>query len=340
MKRLAWLVAVVVVMGCSLPGAARGQLRLVPYQGNTFTMQVPAGWRIFRAGECAELAVVVRDPTHPLRQVFYFGAVGPFYAVARRKQEDLYYMQAGGYPVPWAEMPVVSPLSPARFLEQFHLIASTQVARRFMPQAPRLADLQVISQRPRATLVGGGRCGLVRALFRRENEVGEGLFTCTLAPMPAMAGLPTAGMAYAYLFVGVTAPKAEFRGLVTELTRCLGSLRLRPGYVQHCLQASHAAFQAVVRAGQTLRESSEMIMRGWRARSQREDIMAEKRSDAILGYERVYDPVTGETFRVEPDFWDRYRRNRERFQMNKLMPLPEDRYELWNRAPRDQRDIR
>jgi hypothetical protein len=314
--------------------------RLVPYETAAFTMQVPQGWRVFVAGQCAELAVVTRDPARPLRQVFYFGSVGPFYAMAQRKQEDIFYMRSGGYPVPWAEMPVVEPLTPARFVEQFQHIASTNLARQFMPQAPRLAELQVISTRPLPSLIAGGTAALVRAVFLRQGQVGQGLFTCTLAPMPAMPGLPTAGLAYAYLFTGVTAPEDEFSRLLPTLTRSLGSLELAPAYVQQCRLASQAAFASVMRAGQTLRETSDMIMQGWQRRNRSEDVMAEKRSDAILGYERVYDPATGETFQVEPDFWDRYQLNRQRFQMNDLRPVPNDRHDLWTRAPRSQRDIR
>ena len=314
-------------------------LRLVPYQNPAFTMQVPAGWRVFTAGQCAELAVLARDPAEPLRQVFYFGAVGPFYALAQRKQQDIFYMRSGGYPVPWVEMPVVAPLTPARFLEQFPHIASTRLARQFMPQAPRLAGLQVISSRPLPSLIAGGSAALVRALFLRQGRVGQGLFTCTLAPMPAMPGLPTAGLAYAYLFTGVTAPKHEFARLLPTLTRSLGSLKLAPSYVQQCMRASRAAFAAVMRAGQSLRQTSDMIMQGWQRRNRREDVMAEKRSDAILGYERVYDPATGETFQVEPDFWDQYQRHRRRFQMSDLQPVPNQRHDLWTRPPRSQRDI-
>jgi len=39
----------------------------------------------------------------------------------------------GGYPIVWFEMPVISPLTPENFLENFHLIAGTDIARSFMP---------------------------------------------------------------------------------------------------------------------------------------------------------------------------------------------------------------
>lgn len=68
--------------------------------------------------------------------------------------------------------------------------------------------------------------------------------------------------------------------------------------------------------------------------------MAEKRSDAILGFERVYDPDTKETFQINPEFWEDYKLNKQRFRMNNLQLLPDNNYKLWNKAPKPQREIR
>jgi len=67
--------------------------------------------------------------------------------------------------------------------------------------------------------------------------------------------------------------------------------------------------------------------------------MAEKRSDAILGFERVYDSDTKETYQVNQQFRERYKLNHERFRMNNLQVIPNNNYELWNKAPKPQREI-
>ncbi len=334
------LVLVAWLLLLSAGGAWAGGVRLLPHRGGFFSMQVPAGWRVFTAGQCAEFAVVARDPAEPLRQIFYFGTVGPFYLNARQKVMDENYLRSGGYVITWLEMPVVQPLTPARFLLQFQHIADTGLARRFMPQLPRLAHLQVVSESPRPSPIGGGSCSLLRAVFSRQGRVGQGLFLCTVAPFLPYTGGPGGSTGFAYLFMGITAPKAEFAALEPALARSLGSLAFSPAYLSRCRQGSQAAFRSVMEAGRSLRQASNMIMQGWQGRNRKEDVMAEKRSDAILGYQRVYDPETGDTFQVQPDFWDRYRSNRERFQMGRLQEIPSGRHDLWTKAPRRQEEIR
>ena len=340
MSRILWVLAALVAGLLVAGGVRAGELALVNHQGGFFKIQVPAGWQVYTAGQCAEFALVARDPARPLRQVFYFGSVGPFYLSPQQKQMDYNYVRSGGYAIAWLEMPVVAPLSPAGFLQQFQHIASTNLARRFMPQAPRLQNLQVVSVQNMPSPISGGTCALVRGVFTRQGQVGQGLFVCTVAPFMPFTGGPGGGTGFAFLLTGITAPKAEFAALEPILARSIGSLSLDPGYLGRCRQTSQAAFQGVLRAGQTLRQTSDMIMEGWQRRNRRQDVMAEKRSDAILGFERVYDPDTGETYQVQPGFWDQYRRNRERFQMGNLQVVPNTRHDLWTRAPRRQQDIR
>ncbi len=65
------------------------------------------------------------------------------------------------------------------------------------------------------------------------------------------------------------------------------------------------------------------------------DILSEKRSDAMLGNERLYDPDTGEVYEFENGFYDKYDLHRDEYDMNDLQPLPDDSHELWTKAPLD-----
>ena len=49
-----------------------------------------------------------------------------------------------------------------------------------------------------------------------------------------------------------------------------------------------------------------MIMDTWEKSSRSSDILSQKRSDATLGYERVYDTETGEYLKAENGFTDWY----------------------------------
>jgi hypothetical protein len=46
---------------------------------------------------CTTLGILMRDPAVPLRQIFYFGTIGPVYLTEQQKQLDQYYVDHGGW---------------------------------------------------------------------------------------------------------------------------------------------------------------------------------------------------------------------------------------------------
>ncbi len=303
--------------------------------GGFFTIQMPVGWEIVTAGACSEFAFLIRDPADPLRQVFYFGQVGPVYMSEQQKMIDRQYVAMGGYPSPWLDMPVVAPLTPANFLAQFGQIARTGVAQSFMPQCPRLDNFQVVSTAPQPCPFPGGSTELVRALFTRDGRVGEGLFFLSVAPLLPYTGGPGGGNAVAFMLTGITSPKELFPQMEEPLRRCVGSFHMSEAYVRDCMARQNQTYGAILRAGKTLSDASDIIMEGWESRNRTDDIVAERRSDAILGRERLYDPETGEVYEFDNGFYDTYLPNQDRYEMSNLQPLPEDAYDLWTRAPLD-----
>ncbi len=341
MRKIVLLLAVTMLLisGSIIQGGAsentRLQIKLERHNGGFFSIDKPRGWPVVTAGACSSFAFLIRDPQDPLRQIFYFGQVGPVYMVARQKRIDRQYMSMGGYAVPWFEMPVICPFTPENFLKQFHAIACTRIARQFMPQCPSLDGLNIISVTPQQGLLAGAATGLIRALFKQDGRLGEGLFLVTVAPLIPFSGNPGGGIGYGFLFTGVTAPKREFRTLVGVLTKSVRSFNVHQSYVQNCMRQQAATYAGIMKAGQTLSRASDMIMSGWEKRNRVDDIMAEKRSDAILGKERLYDPDTKEVYEFEQGFYDRYNLNRQRYEMNNLQLLPSQNHELWMRAPLD-----
>lgn len=304
------------------------------YDGGFFTIDMPKGWNIITTGECADFAFLIRDPSRPLRQIFYFGEVGPVYMSAQQKQIDYQYMSMGGYPIAWIEMPVVDPLTPSNFLTQFHLIAQTQVAQKFMSQCPKLKNLQIVSAVSQPSPISGGTTELIRALFTEGRDLGEGLFLVTVAPFMPFTGGPGGGNAYGFQITGITAPKREFPDIENKLVRSLRSFTISKSYVSNCLSQA-STYAGILKAGKTLSEASDIIIKGWENRNKSDDIIAEKRSDAILGKERLYDPNTGEAYEFENGFYDKYKLKGNRYKMNNLQPLPENNYDLWMKAPLD-----
>lgn len=316
------------------------QVKLPPlrtFNHGAFHLEVPQGWAVAVAGDCASLAFVAQDPQEPLRKVFYFGMVGPVYQSPMQQQMDRQYMMAGGYPIDWHDMPVVNPLTPENLLVNFSQIASSQVAQRFMPGCPRLEQFQVVSSHPLATplTTPGAHRALVRGVFTENGQVAQGVFSLTTAPYMPMTGRPGGGTAYGFLLAGITAPSSEIDEWQPLLLSSLGSYAVRPAYVQRCLMRSEADFQAVAEAGKALRSTSDQLMESWQSRNRSDDIVAAKRSDAILGKERLYDPDSGEVYEFENGFYDRYQLNAGDYRNSNLQPLPGSDHGLWTAPARD-----
>ena len=315
--------------------AAKGSLKLEKYDAGFFSINKPVGWKVYTAGRGSTFSFLIRDPSAALRQVFFFGEVGPVYMSLAQKQLDLQYVSMGGYPSPWMEMPVVDPLTPGNFLMQFQAIAGTQMAKSFMPQCPTLGNLQVVSTKPVSSPISGGKTELIRAVFTQNEKLGQGLFTVTVAPLLPFSGSPGGGIGCGFVLVGISAPKAEFPKIEGDLVNCIGSLHISESYVRECIAEQEEAWKGVLKAGKTLSGTSDIIMKGWESRNKTDDIIAEKRSDAILGRERLYDSSTGQVYEFENGFYDKYKLEPDKWNLSDLKPLPNDGYDLWMKSQLD-----
>jgi hypothetical protein len=312
-------------------------LKLEDYNGGFFSIEKPVGWDIVTAGLGSTFAFCIRDKEHPANQIFYFNEVGPVYLADEQKVVDKNYMDMGGYPVTWFEMPVVKPLTPENFLANFHLIARTNIARSFMADIPELGDIEIISMNEETSPIPGGQTKTVRALFRQDRELGEGLFYITVAPLIPLTGMPSGGIGYGFCFAGLTSVKSDFKYLQETLTQSLNSLNISQEYIDACLKQQQQQFQGILKAGKTLSETSDIIMDVWESRNRSDDIISEKRSDVMLGNDRVYDPDTGTVYDVPLGFYDEYNVRREQYNMDNLQLLPENDWDLWT-APTEPVD--
>jgi len=240
------------------------ELTLESFNGGFFSINKPQGWNVYPAGSCSDFAFLIRDDQEPLRQVFYLGEVGPVYMSEEQKQIDYEYMNMGGYPVPYIEMPVVDPLTPDNFLSQFHLIAQTSIAQSFMPQAPRLENFQVISTTSQPSFITGGETELIRGIFVQDGKVAEGLFLVTVVPVLPSTGGPGGDLAYGFQVMGITSPKQEFKYTENTLATSLQSFSISQSYVDNCLRQQAQTYAGILKAGKTLSESSDIIMDGGR----------------------------------------------------------------------------
>ncbi len=100
--------------------------------------------------------------------------------------------------------------------------------------------------------------------------------------------------------VDMAAPKGELNNWVNILVQIQNSIKLN--------QSRYSAGSVVGSSSYSGSGSSisDGIMDSWNKRNQSEDILSQKRSDATLGYERVYDTYTGDIYRANNGFYDSY----------------------------------
>ena len=312
-------------------------MKLEDYNGGFFSIKKPVGWDIVTAGSCSTFAFCIRDKEHPANQIFYFNELGPVYLAEEQKTIDKNYVDMGGSLPSWFEMPVVNPLTPENYLSSFELIADTSIAKKFMPGFPELRDIEIISVVEEKSPIPGGQTKTIRALFQQNGELGEGLFYITVAPLIPLTGYAWGGTGYGYVITGITSVKSDFKYYQETLTQSLNSLNISQSYVDDCLKQQQQQVVGILKAGKTLSETSDIIMDVWENRNRSDDIISEKRSDAILGNERVYNPDTGTVYEVPLGFYDEYNIHREQYNMDNLQPLPDNDWNLWT-APTEPGD--
>ncbi len=317
-------------------------LKLEDYDGGVFKIKKSVGWSVAVGGSCETFSFVIRDEAKPQRQIFYFSELGPVYLDESQKTIDKRYMDMGGHQIAWYDMPVVKPLTPENFLKSVPLMMELAPFKKFMTALPELRDAEIISSETAKSPVTGDT-KLMRALFKAgsgaSEGLGEGQFFLTVNEVIPLTGYASGGIGYGFTFVGISAEKKEFKNLEKTLTESVNSFNFSESYVAECMRQQQKTTEAVLNAGKTLSETSDIIMDEWDQRSQSDDIISEKRSDAILDRERVYDPDTGTVYDVANGFYDNYDANRNKFDMNNLQTLPANDWNLWTAAPEDASNI-
>jgi len=310
---------------------------LEPYDAGSWSIQKPRSWTVRTAGDCAILGVVLRDPAEPLRQIFYFGSIGPVYLRAGQRAIDQDYLARGGYAViSWVDSPEIDPFTPDHFLAHWPDIAGMSLARSYLSDFPGLPGLKLAGSQGLPNVMAGATTGQARGLFALGTRVGEALLVASVVPYSNLLTGPGTGWGYGHFVCAVTAPKGKLDAELDLLKRSLESFTVTQAFVTRCLADSKRAWSAVAQAGQTLREASDILWDGWQQRSQSSDVSAESYTDAFRGVERVYDPDTGTVYEVPSGWYAGYDLDRGSHQQSDLQLLrTSDPYPLWMKAALD-----
>ncbi len=288
------------------------------YSSNEFSIKKPKGWKVETIGDYIHYTIKIYNPNNPLYQ-FFFNMKTEGY----NKSEDAKKWQQKYYPNNmFAKTSVIATKDTLGFYKIFNDMGSLNNTSSFT--FPTLTDFTV-SENLGKGIFGGE---MLRASFKdSKGKDGEGIFTAYVYDPGAyyvneniMSGKKI-DIQYLIVYdtIFITAPKDEFIDWEDTLNTICSSLTFTDTFINGFNQQQDAVmknFQEIRAIGN---EISDGIMDSWNKRNTSFDIMSQKQSDAILGYERVYDTETNEIYKAYNGFTDDYDGKRYK-------PISEDMY--------------
>ena len=287
------------------------------YQDGRVSMEVPKGWEVLTTGFFADtLCIRAWDPDCPERCVFRCARLDPF---LRSESARNWYMDLSRGNQTYqnlSDAPVLEELTLPCFLQ--HAGEVREYARKYSDQAnvldwrvfPGINDLTVTGTIP-SPMPCLDICednSIAGITFTDENGTAcEGLVTAQPCRRDSMvvSGIDI-GHDTVLFYMGFYAPVGELRELEPVLNRCLSSIELTEEFIEQSIEKTGDV-------GGIMRQMNEITMSAhsgydslWESRTDTYDILSQEYSDAILGYDRLYDSETGEVYRAELGFWDDY----------------------------------
>ena len=293
------------------------------YETADFSMTIPKGWTVTAGGTNIYHSIRISDPSEPLNQMFVL-----------LKADVLLHSRAGKYAwqqnynmgntqaALFAKAAVLENPSTEGFFKIFSQYAAfaSEVEPAYSGYAfPRFDNFTVTERYPSTSPLKSSALGdeQLRATFTDNGKDGEGLFAASVVDfgsfmisdgnvvgyqLQAVDG----GYYMAYNVVAVTAVKDTFIEWESVLTGCFKTLQYSDSFVSAANQASNEKVALSKQISQNFNATMDGFMTSWEGRNKSQDIMSQKQSDAILGYERVYDTETGEIYKATNGFTDVY----------------------------------
>ncbi len=129
---------------------------------------------------------------------------------------------------------------------------------------------------------------------------------------------------------GIFAPTSSFFADAPTLLRIWSSIDYSASTTAACRGALNAAWSGANSIGDSIRANGEQMsqenLQGFYNRQDVYDIASAKRSDMILGVDRVYNPDTDEVYEVDQNFFQYYDLNRDQYNYQDMRELQPDEF--------------
>ena len=293
------------------------------YDNGDFSLDIPKGWTVTSGGAYMLHSIRVYDPENPINQMFVMlKADCLLHSQAGKDAWQYNYQMGNSQAILFASAPVLSAPSTEGFFKIFPQYAAfvSSVESSYSGYSfPSFESFTVTDRFASTSSLAASAIGdeLLRATFTDGDKTGEGMFSASVVdfgqvqiPSGGVSGyqLQSADGGYymAYNIVAVTAEKDTFIDWEPVLTKCMSSLEYSDSFVSSAKQASNETVALAMQISRNFNETMNGIMAAWENRSTSQDIMSQKQSDAILGYERIYNTETGETYKADLGWSDNH----------------------------------
>ena len=285
------------------------------YNNGLIKIMIPKGWKVeLPPVDYIHYSFKVYNPDKPDLMYIYCLKLEGF--LKSKKARDTYKRL---YPTAvFSKLPYIDPQTTEAYYKVFTDAAIlTNKEDLKMEYLPHLNEFTVIENMGKSYLDGD----ILRASFKKDDgSLMEGLFTASVfsAGSYYISGVDVFPL-NVYNTIMLTAPDSEFAEWQDVMDHSIGTLEFTETFVSK-FNASEAQLVNTVIANQKVLDSiGDMIMDSWEKRSRSYDIISQKRSDATLGYERVYDTDTGDVYKAYNGFTDNYHGQ-------KYQPITDDMY--------------
>ncbi len=310
---------------------AAGSVQTEKYETADFSITIPKGWVVTTGGVNIDHSIRIYDPNEPLNQMFILlKAEILLHSQDGKNAWQQIYQGGNSQAIIFAKAPVLANPSTEEFYKIFSQYASfiAEVDTMYSGYTfPQFDNFTVTDRFASTSSLSSYAMGdeLLRATFTdNSGREGEGMFSASVVDFGSfeISGgnvvdyqLQTADGGYymAYNIVAITAAKDTFIEWESVLTDCMKTLQYSDSFVSATNQASNEQVAVAMQISQNFNQTMDAMMASWESRNRSQDILSQKQSDAILGYERVYDTETGDTYKATNGFTDVY--DGERYQM-------------------------
>lgn len=293
------------------------------FSNSDFSIKIPKGWKVTTGSTNIYHTIRISDPNEPLNGMFVLlKAECLLHSQTGKEAWQSLYKMGNTQAALYANAPVLSKPSTENFFKIFSeygnfasKIDSTYAGFTF----PKYADFTVTDRFSSNSNLKSYALGdeLLRATFSDGGKQGEGLFSASVVDFGSYSisngnvvgyQLQTVDGGYymAYNVMAITAVKDTFIEWENLLTECMKTLKYSDSFVSATNRASNEKVSQALKISQNFNQIMDGFMSSWESRNKSTDIISQKQSDATLGYERVYDSETGEIYKAQNGWSDKY----------------------------------